>query len=653
MVNRNEESCPGGILSGRKFINCFPDGIKLKTMKNLVKLGSIFLGLALISSCSLQDDRLLDSGLEPENSFAGGSYDLSQDVKGRYIIVFKDVVSDPSNEANIMARRFGLEMGHVYEHVFNGFSARVPEQALNGLRNHPLIAFIEPDLVMHSSTQTIPTGIRRMAADENATAAIDGQEGEIVDPSGNTVDAAVIDTGIDKEHPELIVKGGVRFYNGRFTDSNYDDDNGHGSHVAGTIGARDNNDGVVGVAPGASLYAVKVLNSRGSGYLSDIIKGLDWVRSRSNEIEVINMSLGGQGLSSTYRTAIQNCVSAGIVVIVAAGNESSDVYGSDGVFGTSDDIIPAAYPEAAAISALADTDGEPGGTGPATSYGADDSFASFSNFSRSVVTGNPVTSPGAAIDLILPGVNILSCYKDMNYATMSGTSMASPHAAGLAVLYIAQHGRAGNAAGVYTIRQALIDAGKDQVDAEGLKVQNDPDGNKEKLGWAGTGSPAINQPPVAAFSFSAPGLTVTFADQSTDRDGYIVSRAWSFGDGAVSDLANPVHTYNSDGTYNVSLTVTDDDGATNSVTKSVTVTTASQETIDLSVVTNTLNKNTLKVTLSWVPGTTAADVYRDGTKIATMVTSPYTSTLKKTGTTHTYKVQSASGTWSNEVTFTF
>lgn len=648
-----KKSCVKDILSAGKFLNWYPDGIKLKTMKNFVKYGSLFLALALISSCSLQDDRLLDSGLEPENLYSGGSFDLSQDVKERYIVVFKDQVSDPSNEADMMARKFGLEMGHVYEHVFNGFSARIPAQALNGLKNHPLIALIEPDLVMQSNGQIIPTGISRIAVDENATAAIDGQEGEVVDPSGNTVDAAVIDTGIDKEHPDLIVKGGVRFYNGRFTDSNYDDDNGHGSHVAGTIAARDNNDGVVGVAPGAGLYAVKVLNSRGSGYLSDIIKGLDWVRSKSSEIEVINMSLGGQGLSSAYRTAIQNCVSAGIVVIVAAGNESSDVYGSDGTFGTLDDIIPAAYPEAAAISALADSDGEPGGTGPATNYGADDSFASFSNFSRSVVADNPVSSPGAAIDLILPGVSILSCYKDMNYATMSGTSMASPHAAGLAVLFIAQHGRANNAAGVYAIRQALIDAGKNQVDAEGLKVQNDPDGNKERLGWAGTGSPAVNHPPVAAFTFSASGLTVSFTDQSTDGDGSIASRAWSFGDGAGSDLVSPVHTYTSEGVYVVTLTVTDDDGASNTVTKSVTVTNAPTETIDLTVATTTLNKNTLKVILSWVPETIPADVYRDGTRIASMVTSPYTSTLKKTGTTHTFKVQSASGTWSDEVTVTF
>lgn len=622
--------------------------IKLKIMKVSVKLSSFSLALALITSCSLQDEELFDTDFQLSNSDLEESYAISPDIQGRSIIVFRDIVTNPTSGAKMLSSMFGLELGHIYEHVFKGFSAKVPEQALSGLRNHHLIDLIEPDILMYANVQTIPTGIRRIAVDENATAAIDGVDG------GINVDAAVIDTGIDKEHPELNVKGGVRFYNGRFTDSKYDDDNGHGSHVAGIIGARDNNDGVVGVAPCAGLYAVKVLNSRGSGYLSDIIKGLDWVRARSGEIEVINMSLGGQGVSSTYHNAIKNCVDAGIVVVVAAGNESRDVFGNDGVFGTSDDIIPAAYPEAAAISALADSDGEYGGTGSATSYGADDSFASFSNYSRSVVAGNPVASPGAAIDLILPGDSILSCYKDGNYATMSGTSMASPHAAGLAVLHIAAYGRAYSASGVYAIRQALIDAGKAQTDIEGLKVQNDPDNNTEKLGWAGTGASPSNQYPVAEFTFSVDGLTVYFTYQSIDYDGTITARSWNFDDGSTSDETNPSHTFAAVGTYSVSLTVTDDDGATSSVTKSVTVTTSSDpDVITLTSVTSPVNKNILKVTLTWDPAATLVDVYRDEIKIATSVTSPYTNNLKKSGTSHIYKVCTAEGICSNEVTVTF
>ena len=605
--------------------------------------GSIgfFIAVALLISCSQQEEEFFKEGPDLKSrEFI--STDTSPDIRDRYIVVFKNQVTQPAAEAGMLHRKFGFEMGHVYENVFRGFSASIPEQALNGLRNHPMVDFIEPDIVMHTCAQTIPTGIRRIGADLNLTANINGIDDRV------NVTAAVIDTGIDKDHPELNVVGGVRFYLGLFTDSKYDDDNGHGSHVAGIIGAKDNGEGVVGVAPGTRLYAVKVLNSRGSGYLSDIIKGLDWVRSKSNEIEVVNMSLGGQGLSSAYQTAIRNCVNAGIVVVVAAGNEKMDVFGKDGTFGTSDDIIPAAYPEAAAISAMADSDGQPGGSGPGTSYGPDDSFATFSNFSHSIATGNPVSSPGYAIDLLLPGVSILSCYKDMNYATMSGTSMASPHAAGLAALYIAEHGRASDADGVYVIRQALIDAGKAQRDASyGLAVLNDPDPNEENLGWAGTGTAPVNNPPIAAFDYSASGLTVSFTDQSTD-DGTITGRSWDFGDGAASTEQNPVHTYASAGTYEVTLTVTDNGGLTDQASRSVDVTSPSTENIVLSA-TSSVVKNRMKVTLTWIPATSVADIYRDGRIIAASVTSGTYTDNVKSGLTYRYQVKSGD-TWSNEVT---
>jgi subtilisin family serine protease len=608
-----------------------------------VKLLSIFIALILISSCSLQDERLIQEDLQLNSGDLTNATEISQAIQGRYIVVFRDLVTNPSTDAEMLRGKFGLQLGHIYENVFKGFSASIPDQALNGLRNHPLIDFIEPDITMYASEQIIPTGVRRIAADKSATADIDGVD------EGMNVDAAVIDTGIDQQHPELNVVGGVRFYLGMLTDSKYDDDHGHGSHVAGIIAARDNGSGVVGVAPGARLYAVKVLNSRGSGYLSDIIKGLDWVRAKASDIEVINMSLGGQGSSTAYRTAIQNCVAAGIVVVVAAGNESMDVFGPDGKFGTSDDLIPASYPEAATISAMADSDGQPGGTGPTTSYGSDDSFASFSNFSRSVAPGNPVSSPGLAIDLILPGVNIYSCYKDMNYATMSGTSMASPHAAGLAALYIVEHGRAYTANDVYAIRQALINAGKAQNSAEGLSTQNDPDQNPENLGWAGSGTPQENQPPVADFIYSATDLSVTFTDKSTD-DGTIVTRGWTFGDGTNSALTNPTHVYATSGTYSVSLTVTDNGNLSASVSHPVTVNAPEPGSIVLTA-TPTSIRNRMRVSLTWIPSTTVVDVYRNNVRIATSVSNSYTDNLNKKGV-YVYEVRSGN-IRSNAVTITY
>lgn len=262
--------------------------------------------------------------------------------------------------------------------------------------------------------------------------------------------------------------------------------------MAGIAAACNNDFGVVGVAPGARLWAVKVLNSRATGFVSGIIAGIDWVTAHSADIEVANMSLGWKGLNETARAAIQGSVSKGIVYVVAAGNATEDVFGADGLFGTSDDFEPASYPEVATISAMADSDGKPGGLGPETSWGEDDSVAWNSNFSGSCVNmadgiDIPVVSPGAAIDLLLPGMSIYSTYLNGGYTTFIGTSMASPHAAGLAALYIAAtNKRAGDATGVYEIRQALIDAGKMQTDPVfGLAVRDDPDANWENIGWAG------------------------------------------------------------------------------------------------------------------------------------------------------------------------
>lgn len=616
-------------------------------MKNWIRLAGYFLVMAVMFSCSTREEYVLpeDSDLQLKRAQSGDA------MGDRYIVMFRDDVTDPQGMAETMKNRYGFRKGHVYEHVFKGFSAAIPEQAMEGLRHNPHIALIEPDLVMTTCTQTLPTGIRRFAADQNEVVPID----EIADSPD--VDMAVVDTGVDKEHADLTVAGGIRYYLGFLSDSKYDDDNGHGSHVAGTIGAKDNDIGVVGVCPGARIWAVKVLNSRGSGYLSDIIAGLNWVSARSADIEVVNMSLGGTGGSTAYRTAIQSCVDKGIVVVVAAGNDTRDVYGTDGKFGTTDDIVPASYPEAMTISALADTDGQPGGTGTASGYGPDDSFASFSNFSRSVVVDNPVKSPGNAIDLLLPGVSILSCYKDANYATMSGTSMASPHGAGLVALYIVQNGRANDATGVYAIRQALINSGKLQTSAEGLKTQNDPDGNKENLGWAALSGgtpppPPENKPPVAGFTFSATALTVAFTSTSSDSDGSIAGYSWTFGDGSSSTAQNPTHPYAGAGTYTVGLTVTDDDGATGSISKSVTVSTAPEPSDIVLTYTTVKYRNQLRVTLNWTGGTPNYTVKRDGSGIATVSVNSYLNTLTRKGT-YTYQVVDSKGVASNIVTVAF
>jgi subtilisin family serine protease len=235
--------------------------------------------------------------------------------------------------------------------------------------------------------------------------------------------------------------------------------------VAGTIGARINGSGVQGVAPNARLFAVKVLDRFGSGSLSAVISGIDWVTANAaaKGIKVANMSLGFQGTSASLNTALNNSVARGVTYVVAAGNS-----GADAQF-----FSPANHPAVITVSAIADSDGQCGGAGTATAYGADDTFASFSNW-------------GMPVDIAAPGVNILSTYKDGGYATMSGTSMASPHTAGAAALVIASNPAAMPA----DVKAALLSAATPQTQGCGLDpvtgatrggFTGDPDGAPEPL----------------------------------------------------------------------------------------------------------------------------------------------------------------------------
>ncbi len=417
----------------------------------------------------------------------GGQVSSASEERQRFIVVLEDNVR--ANEAaQEHARSENAEVGFVYEHALQGYSAMISPQAAARIERDPRVAYVEPDIQLSTTAQTLPTGINRIDGELSPGARINGID-EPLD-----VDIAILDSGIDLDHPDLNVVASTGCAGGGptnnvCTNGAGDDNNGHGTHVAGIAAAIDNSIGVVGVAPGARLHAVKVLDSRGSGYLSWIIAGIDWVTARSATIEVANMSLGGQGWSTAYRTAIQNSVARGVVYYVAAGNERRDIYGTDNTFGTSDDTIPASFPEVGTISALADFDGRPGGLGSGSySYAVgctesrDDSFACFSNFAKNNAN-SPVTSSGGKIDMMLPGTAIVSTYSQGRYASTHGTSQASPHAAGLAALYIARNGRATTAAGVYSIRQALINAAQGQTTTSGLTTHDDPDLRKEPIGW--------------------------------------------------------------------------------------------------------------------------------------------------------------------------
>ena len=381
-----------------------------------------------------------------------------QPIPGRFIVVLKDDVPSPDNASLDMAARNTFIRGHVYRNALKGFSASLTQENLSALIKDPRVKFIEPDLVVHAAAQTIPTGVNRIDADLSPTARINGVDERV------NIDIAVIDTGVSRYHPDLNFYRGITISGAGKSGGN--DDNGHGSHVAGTAAAKDNGTGVAGVAPGARLWSVKVLNRSGSGTISGVIAGIDYVTQHSNEIDVANMSLGTTGKSSALRAAIQKSAAKGVVYVVSAGNSAKDVYGDDGIFDTSDDFIPAAYPEVITVSAIADSDGQSGTLGGPTGWGSDDTFAGFSNY-------------GARIDLAAPGVAILSTWKGTGYNTISGTSMAAPHVTGTAALYIAINGKPTDMSGVEAVRQGLIIRGMPQTGLDGFN--GDPDTYPEPL----------------------------------------------------------------------------------------------------------------------------------------------------------------------------
>lgn len=394
------------------------------------------------------------------NALAGPDNPRTGDIiPGRYIVVLREG-RDAASYATLLGRRHGFTADLVFRRALRGFAADISDGAANALRDDPNVLLVEPDRLVTASPQDLPTGIDRIDADENPTAAIDGVDSEL------DVDIAVIDTGVDVDHPDLNVAGGYASYAliagpwafcGVYSDS-WDDDNGHGTHVAGTAAARDNGQGVVGVAPGARIWAVKALTSSGSGCLSDVIAGVDWVTANADTIEVANMSLEGAS-STALCDGIANSVAAGVTYSVAAGNSATDAQNSS----------PANCPDAIAVSGIADFDGQGGGATDQTvtfstcSEDEDDSFACFSNF-------------GSVVDIAAPGVNILSTYPGGGYATFSGTSMASPHVAGAAGLQKIENPGVTPA----QVRDAVIAAAIPQSDPD-CGFTGDPDGYPEPL----------------------------------------------------------------------------------------------------------------------------------------------------------------------------
>jgi subtilisin family serine protease len=323
-----------------------------------------------------------------------------------------------------LEQRRGFRAEHVYSATIRGFSARLTARQIAELEDDPAVAYVELDGTMSIGAQTLPWGIDRVDADSSSTQA--GNGGGTV----SNVYAYIIDTGI-YAHSDLYRYAHVNFHN----DGQNTDCNGHGTHVAGTLGAKDNTSYVVGVAPGIKLTGVKVLGCSGSGYTSNVIKGADWVTANAKKPAVANMSLGG-GASTALDDAVKRSADSGVFYSVAAGNSGANAcYYSPARAGTHNGVFTTAATDINNI--------EP----------------SWSN-------------NGPCVDGWAPGVSILSTKRGGGTTTMSGTSMAAPHVGGGGALYLSTNTGASAATVEAALKNALVTPGTTSKDGAAIKLLN-------------------------------------------------------------------------------------------------------------------------------------------------------------------------------------
>ena len=317
------------------------------------------------------------------------SYAASQPIAGRYMVIFRNHVSNPAAEAASLARGAGGQVHHTYSNAIKGFAATLPAQALQGLRNNPNVDFIEQDqaVSLNQAQAQATWGLDRIDQVDRPLDTVYHYAA-----TGSGVFAYIIDTGIRPDHAEFagrIMAGVTAISDGRGTL----DCNGHGTHVAGTVGGT-----TWGAAKQVTLVPVRVLDCRGSGSWSGVIAGIDWVAGNAVRPAVANMSLGG-GYSAAVNNAVAGAVASGVTMVVAAGNSNANAC----------NYSPASEPVAITVGATTSADVR----------------ASYSNYGR-------------CVDLFAPGSGITSAWHTSASATntISGTSMASPHVAGTAALVL-------------------------------------------------------------------------------------------------------------------------------------------------------------------------------------------------------------------------
>jgi subtilisin len=371
---------------------------------------------------------------------------LASTAGGRYVVVIDDD-ADPAEVVRDHKRR-GAEVSHRYSHAIQGYAASLTPAELDAVAADPRVADVVPDVVGRPLTaQSVPTGVNRIDADLSTQLAGDGQ-GAVAG------DVAIYDTGIDTAHPDLDVAGGVNCLASMTQDPTRNDgtirdSNGHGTHVAGTVGARDDANGVVGVAPGVRLWAVRVADSYAFASVSTQLCGIDWLTANGPGlgIKVVNSSQvmvtgiaddGNCGYTNgdILHKAICRSTAAGLLWVFSAGNKAVDFHGGAGP----------SYDEVLTVTAMGDSNGQPNvgttatftctavnatsskGGKTSTTYYGDDQYASFSAYA--------VSAADQAHTVAAPGVCINSTYKNQSYGLLTGTSMSAPHVAGTVHLCI-------------------------------------------------------------------------------------------------------------------------------------------------------------------------------------------------------------------------
>jgi hypothetical protein len=537
-------------------------------------------------------------------------------IPDHYIVVLREGPAGVRTTAQQLVALHGGELGYVYEHALRGFSARLTQQAVSALERHPSVLYIEQDQVM---TTTATQSNATWGLDRIDQASLPLNDTYVYDATGYGVNAYIIDTGIRLTHSEFTgrIIGG---YDAITAGGDANDCNGHGTHVAGTVGGT-----VYGVAKQVKLSPIRVLDCRGSGTTSGVIAGVDWVRANHVKPAVANMSLGG-GASTSLDNAVTNAINAGITFAVAAGNSNANAC----------NYSPARVGPALTVGATTSTDAR----------------ASYSNF-------------GTCLDLLAPGSSITSAWYTNNTATntISGTSMASPHVAGVAALYL----HANQTASPATVSSAIVNG------ATPNKVTSPGSGSPNLLLYSrlgGTTQPTAPNAPsnLTALAAGSSQIDLTWTDNAGDESGFHIERCQGSNCTGFSRIATVgantmsfANTGLSAGTLYRYRVQAYNGAGTSSYSNTADATTAAAASPPASGITLAASgykvQGLQKVDLTWSGASGSnVDVYRDDVKIDTPLNSgSWTDNINvRGGGSYVYRVCNAgTDTCSPDVTVSF